>query len=173
MEKKELESSEYLKDDSFTIRCDVIVDIQNAAALAAFVVVSPSDMHRHFTDLLVSGQGADVMFDVGGKMFAAHRCVLAARSTVFKAELFGPMKEGTATSIIQISDMEPGTFDAMLRFIYSDSPPEMEGDEDVNVMWQSLLVAANRYDLQRLVMICEKAVWLHHRSHGDDYPCSC
>ncbi|KAB8112811.1 hypothetical protein EE612_051545, partial [Oryza sativa] len=38
--------------------------------------------------------GADVTFQVGGETVAAHRAVLAARSRVFRAELFGPMKEG-------------------------------------------------------------------------------
>jgi speckle-type POZ protein len=34
-----------------------------------------------------------VTFVVGGEMFSAHRCVLAARSSVFKAQLFGQMEE--------------------------------------------------------------------------------
>jgi speckle-type POZ protein len=37
---------------------------------------------------------------VDGETFIAHRCILAARSAVFMAELFGPMKEETADDII-------------------------------------------------------------------------
>jgi speckle-type POZ protein len=41
----------------------------------------------------------DVTFHVGagGETFTAHRCVLAARSPVFMAQLFGPWKENAGT----------------------------------------------------------------------------
>ncbi|KAB8112806.1 hypothetical protein EE612_051541, partial [Oryza sativa] len=51
---------------------------------------------------------------------AAHRCVLAARSPVFRAELFGPMKESAATAVITVDDMEAEVFRALLAFIYTD-----------------------------------------------------
>ncbi|RLN15467.1 hypothetical protein C2845_PM02G13440 [Panicum miliaceum] len=105
--------------------------------------------------LLQSGVGADVTFQVGSAKFAAHRCALAARSVVFKAQLFRPMKEGTTTSVIHVSDMEEQVFKLLLYFIYSDSVPEMETEEG-DVMWQHLLVAADRYDLPRLRLICEQ-----------------
>nr|XP_045090066.1 BTB/POZ and MATH domain-containing protein 2-like [Aegilops tauschii subsp. strangulata] len=101
--------------------------------------------------------GTDVTFKVGGETIAAHRCVLAARSAVFKAELFGTMKEGMmTTSVIQVDDMDAQVFRAMLGFIYSDSPSEIEEEEDADVMWQHLLIAADRYDLRRLRLMCEK-----------------
>ena len=61
-------------------------------------------------------------FEVSGETFGAHRCVLAARSEVFMAHLFG-----TATSnVIHITNMETKVFRALLCFIYTDSCPEME-----------------------------------------------
>jgi speckle-type POZ protein len=42
--------------------------------------------------------GADVTFQVGGEKLLAHRIVLAARLSVFKAELLGTMKEKTRQS---------------------------------------------------------------------------
>lgn len=97
------------------------------------------------------------------------------------------MKEGTATSsIIQIKDMEAEVFRALLSFVYTDSFPEMykdimeenrmivseeqeQADEAVDdemsetremeLQWlHDLLVAADRYDLQRLKFICEKRI---------------
>lgn len=58
-----------------------------------FLAVPESDLHQHLSWLLQSEEGTDVTFVVGGEMFSAHRCVLAARSSVFKAQLFGQMEE--------------------------------------------------------------------------------
>jgi speckle-type POZ protein len=79
--------------------------------------------------------------------------VLAARSPVFKAELFGQMNE-TTVKRVEINDMEPAIFDALLYFIYTDS---LSGDCDVDqsVALQHLLVAVDRYGLDRLKAICE------------------
>ncbi|CAL5029901.1 unnamed protein product [Urochloa decumbens] len=82
------------------------------------------------------------------------KCVLAARSPVFRAELFGPMKE-KATRHIKIDDMEPSIFEALLHFIYTDSLPNDSGVERNNVQLQHLLVAADRYELDRLRLMCE------------------
>ncbi|XP_047095299.1 BTB/POZ and MATH domain-containing protein 2-like [Lolium rigidum] len=154
----DFENSEHLKDDSCTIRCDVVVieDVNAKATASPFVTVPLPDMQRHFADLLASKEGADVTFKVGGEKFSAHRCVLAARSRVFKAELFGPMKEGaSAAGAIHVEDMEVQVFRAILAFIYNDSEPELEKGDDEDVIWQQLLVAADRYDLRRLKLMCE------------------
>ncbi|VAH71177.1 unnamed protein product [Triticum turgidum subsp. durum] len=115
--------------------------------------VPPPDILHDLGQLLSSGEGADVTFEVGGEIFAAHRCVLAARSSVFRAELLGPMKESTSMCM-QIEDMEPKIFQALLHFIYTDSVPEID-DADAVGMVQHLLVAADRYSLKRLKLTCE------------------
>jgi speckle-type POZ protein len=79
--------------------------------------------------------------------------VLAARSSVFKAELFGQMKE-TTMKRIKIHDMEPAIFEALLHFIYTDSLPSYS-ELDQNGALQHMLVAADRYGLDRLKAICE------------------
>ncbi|KAK1618385.1 hypothetical protein QYE76_023902 [Lolium multiflorum] len=156
IKRAELEKSNHLKDDSFTIRCDIVV-IQEYRAEdftpTAFVSVAPSDLHQHLGDLLKTEKGADVVFEVGGETFAAHRCVLAARSPVFSAELFGGMKEGNTAGVVRIDDMEAQVFKALLCFAYTDSLPKPE-EEDV--MYQHLLVAADRYNMDRLKSICEE-----------------
>lgn len=95
---------------------------------------------------------------MAGELFRAHGCVLAARSPVFEAELFGPVKE-EATQAIKIDDMEPAIFEALLHFIYTDDAQSLSSDScDASgsvAMQQHLLVAADRYGLDRLKMICE------------------
>ncbi|CAL5029579.1 unnamed protein product [Urochloa decumbens] len=150
-----LERSEYLKDDSFTIRVQIHVVKETPS-----VQVPPSDIQQHLGSLLSMEEGADVEFRVGGETFVAHRLVLAARSPIFKAELYSPMKEGLVTNAIQIDDMEAQVFKAMLNFIYTDSLPEME-QEDESAMTQHLLVAADKYDMERLKLICQARLRNH------------
>jgi len=52
IERKALEKSEHLRDDSFAVRFDVTVMRDIQAVGTPSVVVPPSDMHRHYGDLL-------------------------------------------------------------------------------------------------------------------------
>jgi speckle-type POZ protein len=97
-------------------------------------------------------ESTDVTFSVGDQLFHAHRCMLAVRSPVFKAELFSDMDEN-ATRHIKIDDMESAIFGALLRFIYTDDFPDGCGvDKDAPL--QHLFVAADRYGLDRLSAMC-------------------
>jgi speckle-type POZ protein len=161
IKREELEKSEHLKDDTFTVRCDIVVfnefRVEETAVGNQFVTVPQSNLKQHLGDLLKGQKGADVVFNVGGETFAAHRCVLAARSPVFSAELLGTMKEG---GVIRLEDMEAQVFRALLCFVYTDSLPETE-KEDEGTMFQHLLVAADRYNLERLKLICEEKLCSH------------
>ncbi|CAM0148166.1 unnamed protein product [Urochloa decumbens] len=150
------EASKHFKNDCFSIRCDVTVmlGLRTETSTRQFIAVPPSDLHLDLGELLSKAEGADVTFDVDGELFSAHKNVLGARSSVFKAELFGPMKEKTVAPVV-IRDMEASVFKALLHFIYTDFLPAMEVGEEI-VMAQHLLVAADRYDLKRLKLICEK-----------------
>nr|CAB3494688.1 unnamed protein product [Digitaria exilis] len=152
VERDVLEKSQYLKDDSFAD-----VSTQDTPV----IVVPPSDMHRHFGELLSSKEGADVKFRVRKKTFSAHRSVLAARSPVFKKALLGPMKEGTTTSAIPIDDMEADVFEALLTFMYTDDLPDTIKEQEESAIAQHLLVAADKYNLERLKLICEDKLCKH------------
>jgi len=118
-----LEKSEHLLNDCFRISCGVIIpkELHTEDRIVSLLdVVPPPDLNQHLADLLKSKEGADVTFQVAGESFSAHRFLLAARSRVFKAELWGAMKESTATGdCIQIDDMLPQVFKALLHFIYN------------------------------------------------------
>jgi speckle-type POZ protein len=86
-----LERSKYLKDDSFTIRCDIVVvnrvRITGSAKEEAppkFVNVPPSDLGQHHCGLLRTGSGraADVVFEVGGWWPDIRRAPLGAHGPV-------------------------------------------------------------------------------------------
>ncbi|KAJ3696617.1 hypothetical protein LUZ61_000322 [Rhynchospora tenuis] len=110
-------------------------------------------MNQHFGSLLESKEGADVTFHLNKETFVAHKAVLAARSPVFRAQFFGSMME-SKTDTVEIEEMKPEVFKAMLHFIYTETLPPQE---DISFeMAQHLLVAADRYGLERLKAICAK-----------------
>ncbi|TVU42660.1 hypothetical protein EJB05_09079, partial [Eragrostis curvula] len=156
-ERSFFEAPNYLRDDCLTM--EVIVTVHREPAVPKTVSfpkieVPPSDIALHFAKLLEEKEGADVTFSVGGETFPAHKIVLATRSPVFKAELFGPMSKA---GMEIITDLQPVVFRALLFFIYTDSLPAMddlEGDDRCEMI-RHLLVAADRYATERLKLMCQ------------------
>ncbi|KAM3370369.1 hypothetical protein ACQJBY_017968 [Aegilops geniculata] len=160
--RKFVEKSRLLKSSSskanngyLIIRCVLTVIREPWTKVKRNLLVVPQpNLQHHLHQMWKEGQGADVTFSVSGQLFSAHRYLLAARSPVFKAELFGPMKESTTDSI-KIYDVEPPIFEALLHFIYTDSFQEDGDNKDDTEKMQHLLVAADRYGLERLRIMCE------------------
>ncbi|KAI4301293.1 hypothetical protein L6164_034585 [Bauhinia variegata] len=156
-----LETSDYLKDDCLCVNCSVgVVRSRSEGPKIYSITIPPSNLGQQFGKLLESGKGSDVSFEVNGETVAAHKLVLAARSPVFRAQLFGPMKDQN-TQCIKVEDMEAPVFKALLHFIYWDSLPDMQELTGLNSKWastlmaQHLLAAADRYGLERLRLMCE------------------
>ncbi|CAK9173682.1 unnamed protein product [Ilex paraguariensis] len=156
-----LETSDYLKDDCLSIQCTVGVVRSHTEGPKIYSISSPpSDIGQHFGQLLETGEGTDVRFEVDGEIFAAHKLVLAARSPVFRAQLFGPLKDQN-TQWIKVDEMEVSVFKALLHFIYWDGLPDMQEIVGLGSKWastlmsQHLLAAADRYGLERLRLLCE------------------
>ncbi|XP_044318534.1 BTB/POZ and MATH domain-containing protein 2-like [Triticum aestivum] len=153
--RSKLTSRRYLVDDCLTIRCVLtVIKPRTEGTTAAPAAAAPlPDMLRHLQRMLEDGKGADVTINVGGRAFRAHRCVLAARSPVFDAELFGPMKRKDAERV-EVHDMDPAVFELLLHFIYTDSLPG-DGEGCGVAVTQHLLVAADRYAVDKLKEACD------------------
>ncbi|KAH9615939.1 hypothetical protein KSS87_002891 [Heliosperma pusillum] len=156
-----LETSDYLKDDCLVITGTVgVVKSHTEGPKLYSYSVPPSDIGKQFGKLLESKIGTDVTFEVDDEIFAGHSVVLAAQSPVFRAQLFGPMRE-KSMNFIKIEDMEAPVFKALLHFIYWDELPEMYELTGWNskgastLMAQHMLAAADRYGLERLKLLCE------------------
>jgi speckle-type POZ protein len=169
VKKQDLDKSTHLVDDSFTVRCDLDVINEfctDETSSPDFVSVPPSDLNLHLRRLLETGEGSDVVFQVAGVTFAAHRWLLASRSLVFRAELFGSMKDGNkrhrTEDVIRVDGMEAQVFRALLHFAYTDMLlPETKTREEEDTMCQQLLVAADRYGLKRLKLMNEEKLCKH------------
>lgn len=186
-----LESSDYLKDDCLKINCTVgvVVSAIDCSRLHS-IQVPDSDIGAHFGMLLENMEGSDIIFNVSGDTFHAHKLVLAARSPIFRSDFFDG-SEGNLQEII-ITDMEPKVFKAMLHFIYRDSLVEDElvasssSSNPSDSLTAKLLAAADRYDLGRLRRMCEsylckeicvnsvaKTLALADRSHAAELKAVC
>ncbi|XP_010266708.1 PREDICTED: BTB/POZ and MATH domain-containing protein 4 isoform X1 [Nelumbo nucifera] len=164
-----LETSDFLKDDCLKINCTVgvVVSAIDCSRLHS-IQVPDSDIGDHFGTLLENQEGSDIVFNVDGDKFYAHKLVLAARSPVFRAEFFDGLEEEDKHEII-ITDMEPKVFKALLHFIYRDT---LIDDEELvpsnsstsssscvspvsETLAAKLLAAADKYGLARLRLMCE------------------
>lgn len=154
-----LQPSMYLQDDSLVIECSITVLAESKVAVTVTsfdIQVPPSDLSNNLGELLKAGEETDVTFEVRGENFHAHKIVLAMRSPVFKADFFGTMGDRTRRTM-NIEDIQPAIFSALLHFIYTDSLPSMGhlyGD-DGEEMVKHLVVAADRYAMERMKVICE------------------
>ncbi|XP_037451037.1 BTB/POZ and MATH domain-containing protein 1-like [Triticum dicoccoides] len=148
--RKDLLKSKNLKNDSFTFGCDITI-----VHGEAYVSVPPCDRRGDLGKLLETEKGSDVVFEVDGETVAAHQFVLASRSPVFAAELFGPTKEGKADEggIMRVEDMNVEVFKELLCFVYTGSLPKIIKEEE-DATYQHMLIAADRFDMGRLKLIC-------------------
>ncbi|GAB2256545.1 hypothetical protein Droror1_Dr00022604 [Drosera rotundifolia] len=125
------------------------------------IQVPESDIGTHFGMLLEGMGGSDVVFNIAGEKFHAHKLVLAARSSAFRMEFFENLDDDKEE--IVLTDMEPIVFKAILHFIYSDNllegvdfdPSSANCDLPIT---ESLIVkvleASDKYGLMRLKRLC-------------------
>lgn len=104
-----LETSDFLKDDCLKINCTVgvVVSAIDCSRLHS-IQVPDSDIGVHFGMLLENMEGSDVVFNVAGEKFNAHKLVLVARSPIFRNEFFDRLEEDTQE--IVVTDLEPKVF---------------------------------------------------------------
>jgi len=101
--------------------------------------------------LYYSSQWYDLEFhlieETQGKkvVLRAHRLILASASPVFEALCFGPMAEKTA---IQVPDIIPEAFEAMLKYLYTDCIEFKTVDIALNILY-----AAKKYIISDLVAL--------------------
>ncbi|CAL5064801.1 unnamed protein product [Urochloa decumbens] len=136
-------------DGHFTALCTVAV----SRSWPPPPLPAPPTLGRDIS--VVAPDLADVSFEVEGETFAAHWLVLAARSPVFKAALYGEMAESKASSVVEIEDMRAPTFRSMLDYMYHGTLPAAATPE---MELQHLYVAADRYGLDTLKEMCEEVL---------------
>ena len=115
------------------------------------VQVPQAHLYRDMLNLLDTGEFSDVTFIINETRIKGHKCILASRSSFFKNMFTVGMRE-SEESIISVQDISLPTFMKLLEFIYSDQLNDLESAEQAI----DVLVAANKYGLDRLKRLCEK-----------------
>ncbi|XP_043479795.1 TD and POZ domain-containing protein 4-like [Leptopilina heterotoma] len=106
-----------------------------------------NDIIENFSSLLSNENFKDVTFKVEEKEFTAHKAILATQSSVFAAMFNSKMSE-ELTSIVEIKDIKPKTFQQMLNFIYNIQV------EDLDELALELFHVAEKYHLEDLKINC-------------------
>ena len=109
-------------------------------------------LQNDYIDMLESAAFADVTFLVQGEEMVAHKSVLASRSCYFKRMFEAGMQE-SASNRVEVTDVSPAIFRAVLRFLYGRVM-----EEDKFEALAELIAAADKYGIEKLKRICESAI---------------
>nr|XP_048283905.1 speckle-type POZ protein-like [Myodes glareolus] len=144
-----------LPDDKLTLCCEMSM-VQDCISISEENMQPEIDIPRctladELGDLWENSSFTDCCLVVDGQEFRAHKAILAARSPVFRAMFEHDMEESRKNRI-EIHDLEPEVFKAMMGFIYTGKEP------DLHSMAAAVLAAADMYDLERLKVMCERAL---------------
>lgn len=113
-----------------------------------------SELGVHIADLSLSNSWTDVsIVGANGEAILAHKLILCARSSVFKAMFSNGMKE-SLSDVVNIPDIDTAVLRDMLMYVYTDRCPQ----ETLQKHAEPLLAAACKYQLKGLESIC--AVYL-------------
>lgn len=151
------EANGLLPNDQLTLFCEVSV-VQDSVNIHGHshltkLVVPECTLTADMGNLLQDKTFADVVFEVDGMEYSAHKAIMAARSEVFSRMFatdsnFAEAKNGR----VKIDDVERDVFQEMLNFIYTGKV------ENLNQMADDLLAAADKYALSRLKVMCEESL---------------
>ncbi len=140
----------------YTLRVIREVDIHPCAdvvhSYGALLATSEMESKEKFCDVTLICTGGTQIED--GSLpppvsFYAHRAVLAARSPVF-VKMFSHDMQENATSIVNLSDIEPDVLKELLTYIYTNESPNIKNYAE------SLLNYAEKYQLAHLKSLCEQ-----------------
>lgn len=167
------ETSGLLPDDKLTIYCEVNVVTEAreySGQVSPFQSRVPTcTLSEDLGELFKSKDMSDVTICANGIEFKAHKSILVARSPMFRGMFRHDMKE-TQNNRVDVPDVDPDVLQEMLRYIYTgksllesklqnkEQKDQKEQEREQHLAIE-LLQAANKYQLDRLKLICEEALY--------------
>lgn len=146
----------FCMNDSIIIQVEIVVRGQLQHETSTDLEarsINANSLEFAMLSILNKQETSDVVLIVGVEedVIYAHRCLLMARSPVFQAMLSSGMLESRSNHIV-IPDMEPAVMLEILRFIYTDVPPDVNTMSTIGV---DLLSAALKYQVTLLGEHCQ------------------
>jgi len=145
------EANGLLPCDTLTILCEITAGVCQPNTTTQFQVPECS-LSDDLASLFHSQKFGDVTLSVGDKEILVYKGVLAARSPVFAA-MFQHEMEEQKQNRVTIRDVKDEVLKEMLTFIYTGESPNL------HEMAEDLLAVADKYDLRRLKLMCEEALY--------------
>lgn len=139
------------RDDQLIIKCKITTNpkvLAEKESSKKLLTCLPGRLSNDMKSLVEGNKFGDVTILVGDQRFLAYKGILSARSTVFAAMFEHAMQE-TIENCVTIDDIEPGIFQELLRYIYTDLPPAK-----LNTIALKLYTAADKYDIPTLKDLC-------------------
>lgn len=134
-------------------------EVQRATEAIASVEVSTEQTRQLIQHQLEQGAAftaskySDVAITCGDVTLPVHKFMLAAHSTVFEAMFRYEMEEGKSNEI-EVKDMEPEVFKAMVKFIYTAN----FDPGTLPLLTVDLFCAANMYNVKVLKSVMEDII---------------
>lgn len=151
-------NAELLPGDKLTLFCEIKAHIETlnhdgkgSGDQPVRFTMPRCDLEKRLGSLLHDEKFADVVIVVGEREIKAHKNILAVRSPVFAAMFDSDMEE-SAQNRVTITDLDYEVVEQMLRYMYTGQAPKLKSMAD------QLLVAADKYSLDSLRVMCEQTL---------------
>jgi len=139
-----------LKDTSLRIHCMIWIDMKIAerSGSVSDCLQSAESLVKDYKSLMNNSELADFVIKTKTRSFSVHKCILAARSSVFDAMIKSGMREAQ-NNTVDIEEFDDDTVSAMIEYIYAGET-NLKKDKLCEV-----LKIAEKYDLPQLRKMCE------------------
>ena len=109
------------------------------------------EVRQCLSNALLDTDTSDISFDVKGQIFHAHLVILKAMAPDFVRTL--NLEDHDASISVPISDVEPKTFQTMLKYIYGGTFSFLHGSDYAKV----IIDASDKYGVENLKLAAEKS----------------
>jgi len=136
-----------LKSEKFGDKANLKIEFEYEDLPSTPLLDTPghqSLLRNDYAELFASEQHADVTFMFQGQEIKAHKAVLVARCLYFKRMFETQMTEGDSGAI-EVPDVRPEIFRAMLKYLYAGEMPGYSGQDAMD-----LVVVADKYGVDEL-----------------------
>ncbi|GFU74284.1 TD and POZ domain-containing protein 4 [Trichonephila clavipes] len=119
-------------------------DLESKNASPHLAIILQENLESLYKDNLL----CDTKLVTKTKSFLAHKCILSARSPVFKAMFNNDMRERNS-ECVNIEDFDEDTVQRMLLYMYTATLPDLQWDIACN-----LYTASDKYEILSLKIEC-------------------